>query len=170
MPNPIKTVLDSALKIAKDPATKPKIKTGLKDGAAWFGNRAHPAVIRLSRGKLGTKVGAAPVLLLTTTGRKSGKARTVPLCYLAEGDDLVIVASYGGDDRAPQWFGNLQADPAVTVEIDGTTTPMTATVADADAKARLWPQVVAMYKGYAGYQKKTDRDIPLVLLTPKPAP
>jgi deazaflavin-dependent oxidoreductase (nitroreductase family) len=189
MPNPIKTALDSALKIAKDPATNAKLKSGLresastvkkvvkdpakvktnlKDGSAWVANRAHPAVIRLTHGKVGSKVGDAPILVLTTTGRKSGKPRSVPLCYLTDGDRLVVIASYGGDDRAPLWFQNLQADPAVTVEVDGKRTPMTASVADAATRARLWPQAVAMYKGYEGYQRKTDREIPLVLLTPNP--
>lgn len=170
MPNPIKTALDSAMKLVKDPATNAKIKTNLKDGTAWVANRAHPAVIRLSHGKIGSKFGAAPILVLTTTGKQSGKARSVPLCYLTDGDRIVVIASYGGDDRSPAWFHNLQANPAVTVEIDGVTKPMTASVADPETKARLWPEAVAMYKGYEGYQKKTDRDIPLVILAPAPTP
>ncbi len=191
MPNPLKNVaiktLDSVLKTAKDPATTAKlkagvdtvvgtakkaakdpskVKAGLKDGVAWANNRAMPAVIHLSHGKVGTKFGKAPILLLTTTGRKSGKARTVPLCYLTDGDRLVLIASYGGDDRSPAWFHNLTDNPSVTVEIDGTAKPMLASVADPATKAQLWPAAVAMYKGYEGYQNKTDRDIPLVLLTP----
>lgn len=172
MPNPlknvaIKTKLDSVLATAKKTAKDPsKVKTGLKDGVAWVNNRAVPAVIHLSHGKLGTKMGQAPILILTTTGRKSGKARSVPLCYLTDADRLVVIASYGGDDRMPAWFHNLSDNPAVTVEVDGASKPMVATVADTATKARLWPEAVAMYKGYEGYQRKTEREIPLVLLSP----
>ena len=110
-----------------------------------------------------------PVVELTTIGRKSGQKRSVMLTSpIQEGDAFVVVASRGGDDVHPAWFLNLQADPDVEVSIKGAPSqPMTARVADPDERARLWPQIAADFKNYAGYQKKTDREIPLVLLTPR---
>jgi deazaflavin-dependent oxidoreductase (nitroreductase family) len=79
------------------------------------------------------------------------------------------VASKGGDDRNPDWYGNLVADPDVEVTVDGTTRPMRARTATADEKAELWPTVTQAYKGYAAYQRRTERDIPLVILEPRPS-
>jgi deazaflavin-dependent oxidoreductase (nitroreductase family) len=83
------------------------------------------------------------------------------------GDSVVLVASRGGDDRNPDWYFNIEADPAVEVEMDGTTRPMTARIADAAEKAELWPQIVAGHDNYAGYQRKTERDIPVIVLDPR---
>ena len=109
-----------------------------------------------------------PVLELTTTGRKSGEPRSVMLTSpVQEGDTIVVVASRGGDDHHPAWFLNLRDQPRVEVAFKGgARVPYTARAATADERARLWPQVTATYKGYAGYQSKTDREIPLVLLDP----
>ncbi|HEX2578249.1 MAG TPA: nitroreductase/quinone reductase family protein, partial [Aquihabitans sp.] len=111
-----------------------------------------------------------PVVELTTTGRKSGQPRTVMLTVpVQEGDTLVIVASKGGEDRHPAWYVNLLADPEVSVKRrEGAPVAMRARVADADERARLWPRITAAYRGYAGYQEKTDREIPVVLLDPVP--
>ncbi len=110
-----------------------------------------------------------PVVELTTIGRKSGQKRSVMLTSpIQDGDTIVVVASRGGDDVHPAWFLNLQADPDVDVSIKGAPAqPMTARVATADERARLWPEVTAKAKNYAAYQTKTDREIPLVLLTPR---
>ncbi|MGQ0623787.1 MAG: nitroreductase family deazaflavin-dependent oxidoreductase [Sporichthyaceae bacterium] len=137
-----------------------------KDSAAKVVNRVHPFLVRRTGGRVGGSLRKAPVVLLTTTGRKSGKERTVPLIFLRDGQDVVIVASYGGDDRSPAWFHNLVADPQVSIEIDGMRTSMQARVADPATKARLWPELVRMYSGYASYQKRTEREIPVVLLSP----
>jgi deazaflavin-dependent oxidoreductase (nitroreductase family) len=138
-----------------------------KDLSARVVYTLHDAVIRVSGGRLLGNFGGMPVLKLTTTGRKSGQPRSTMLTApVHEGDRLVVVASYGGDDRHPAWFLNLQANPRVEVTIGGKTQPMQARVATADEKAELWPKVVAAYKGYAGYQTKTSRDIPLVILEP----
>ena len=130
-------------------------------------NAIHRPLFRLSKGKLMGKGAGMPVLVLTTTGRKSGQKRptmlTTPLQF---GDSIVLVASRGGDDRHPAWFLNLQANPTVEVEMGGATRTMTARVADAAEKAELWPKIVADHDNYAGYQAKTDRDIPVVVLTP----
>ena len=110
-----------------------------------------------------------PVLELTTIGRKSGQRRSVMLTSpVQEGEVFVVIASRGGDDVHPAWFLNLQANPEVEVSLkDQPKRPMVATVADSDERARLWPEVVAAAKNYGGYQEKTEREIPVVLLTPK---
>ena len=131
-------------------------------------NAIHRVMLKLSFGHLGWDVGSMPVLELTTIGRKSGQPRSVMLTSpLQEGSTIVIVASRGGDDHHPAWFLNLRDDPDVKVSLKGgPATPMRAHVADADERARLWPLVTAGHKNYAGYQTKTDREIPLVLLEP----
>jgi len=109
-----------------------------------------------------------PVLQLTTTGRRSGQQRTSMLTSpYQEGSTIVIVASRGGDDHHPAWFLNLRDNPEVTVSIGGKPPmPMRAEVAGSDERARLWPLVIADHRNYAGYQRKTSREIPLVLLRP----
>jgi F420H(2)-dependent quinone reductase len=106
-----------------------------------------------------------PVLVLTTRGRRSGKLRTVPLTYFEDGGNLVLVASYGGRPHDPAWFVNLEAHPSVEVRIGGEHRRMAARRATPEERARLWPMVVAGYKGYAEYQAKTTREIPLVILS-----
>jgi deazaflavin-dependent oxidoreductase (nitroreductase family) len=109
-----------------------------------------------------------PVVELTTTGRKTGQKRSVMLTSpLQEGDAIVVVASRGGDDTHPAWFLNLRDNPAVEVVYKGKPKqPMKARVATPEERARMWPTVTSKYKGYAGYQTKTTREIPLVLLEP----
>lgn len=130
---------------------------------------AHNSLFRLSRGRVGGSLGGMPVVMLTTTGRRSGEPRTTPLTApVVDGERLVLVASYGGDSRHPAWYHNLVANPDVLVDRGDGPRPMTARTATAEEKAELWPRIVSAYKGYAGYQKRTDRDIPVVLVTPKP--
>ena len=107
------------------------------------------------------------VLLLTTTGRKSGAPRVAPLIYLRDGERLVLVASKGGMDHHPLWYHNLVANPEVEVQIGAETRPMTARTATPAEKAALWPKVVAVYRDYADYQARTTRDIPAVILSPR---
>lgn len=127
--------------------------------------RAHNFWYKLLGGRLVGRWGKAPMLLLTTTGRKTGKARTTPLLYLPDGNDLVIVASWGGDDRHPLWYLNLQAEPHVEVQVGSEKQARVARTASPAEKTRIWPGLVARYKQYDDYQKRTDRDIPLVMLT-----
>ena len=131
-------------------------------------NAIHRTVLKLTGGKVGGNLLKMPVLELTTTGRKSGEPRSVMLTApVVEGDTFVIVASRGGDDTHPAWFLNLRDDPKVQVALPGKAkAPYTATIADAAERARLWPLITAPHKNYAGYQKKTDREIPVVLLAP----
>lgn len=132
-------------------------------------NAAHKAVLKISGGRLGAKVGGMGVVELTTTGRKSGQPRTVLLTSpIQEGDSIVVVASRGGDPTHPAWFLNLRDEPKVEVSFEGgPKRPMLARVATAQERTELWPRVVAKYKGYANYQTKTDREIPLVFLEPR---
>ncbi|MFN8051741.1 MAG: nitroreductase family deazaflavin-dependent oxidoreductase [Acidimicrobiales bacterium] len=130
-------------------------------------SKANTGLYRRSGGRIGAKFkGGAPVCLLTTIGRKSGEPRTMPLLYLRDGSDIVIVASKGGFSSHPQWYLNLLANPEVTIEIGRQKTPMTARVADEATKAALWPRLVAMYADYEQYQQRTERDIPVVICSP----
>jgi deazaflavin-dependent oxidoreductase (nitroreductase family) len=127
----------------------------------------HKTIFKVSNGRVAGRGSGMPVLMLTTTGRKSGEPRTTMLTSpLQDGGRIMLVASNGGDDRDPAWLNNLRADPQVQVTMEGRTVPMTAHVADATETADLWPRIVADHANYAGYQAKTERDIPVVVLEP----
>lgn len=145
------------------------IVDAIKDTQMKTMNTVHRTVIALSGGRIGATIGKMPVYKLTTTGRTSGQPRTVMLTVPVQDDDrYVFVASKGGDDRDPDWYRNLVANPEITVEaVDGGgPMAMMARTASAEEKAELWPRIVEAYKGYAGYQKSTDRDIPVVIAEP----
>jgi deazaflavin-dependent oxidoreductase (nitroreductase family) len=128
----------------------------------------HRAVYDLSNGKVAGKTMGMPVLKLTTVGRKSGDRRTTMLTSpLVDGDDVILVASFGGDDRNPAWYLNLVAEPDVEIEIDGSKRLMRARVAEGDERTRLWDAITSEHDNYAGYQRKTDRQIPVVVLSPR---
>ena len=127
--------------------------------------RMHVRIYRLTGGRFVGRVGKAPILLLTTTGQRSGQPRTAPLLYLRDGERLGIVASFGGHPKHPVWYLNLTANPEVQLQVGRERFAATARTADAEERERLWPQFVEMYPGYAGYQEKTTREIPIVLLT-----
>src|SRR6266516_566595 len=120
-------------------------------------NTIHRSLLKLSGGRLGWRAAGMPVLELTTTGRKSGQPRTVMLTSpVQEGQTIVVVASRGGDDQHPAWFLNLRDNSEIQVSLKGKPKQrMRARVATPEERARLWPQVTAKYKGYAGYQTKT---------------
>lgn len=126
--------------------------------------RTHIALYRLTGGVIGGFLGNAPNLLLTTTGRRSGKQFTTPLLFLPDGENLVIVASFGGQPKDPQWWQNLQANPRAKVEVGTHRWDVVAEKADEETKARLWPVFCRYYPGYIEYQKRTERVIPLVIL------
>jgi len=128
--------------------------------------RAHVATYRLSHGGLGGEYRGAPILLLHQTGRSSGTERVSPLLYLADGDDLVVVGSKGGSHKHPAWFLNLREMPTTTVEVGGERRRVRVHVASAQEREKLWPRVVDLYSDYANYQKRTKREIPLVILSP----
>lgn len=131
-------------------------------------NAAHRLLLKVSGGRIGHDAMGMPVLELTTVGRRSGESRSVLLTApLTDDGRLVVVASRGGDDRHPAWFLNLRDEPNVQVSVrGGPRTPMVARIASAEDRARMWPQIAGRYRNYAGYQKRTDREIPLVVLDP----
>jgi deazaflavin-dependent oxidoreductase (nitroreductase family) len=119
---------------------------------------------RATGGLIGGNVLGMPALLLTTTGRKSGQRRTTPLMYLPDGDDMVVIASNGGNRNHPAWYLNLRAEPEAEVQVGRETKRVRAEEANAEERARLWPQAVKMYSGYERYQQETKRTIPVVIL------
>lgn len=135
--------------------------------------RAQVAVFKATGGRIGSKwrIGAGfrkpvPTLLLEHVGRKSGKTFTTPVLYLADGPDVVIVASQGGLPKNPQWYFNVQAHPETRVWLRSEVRQVSARVADADERAALWPRLVDLYADFAVYQQTTDREIPVVILSP----
>ena len=130
-------------------------------------NGIHRMILGVTRGKAGWTAGNMPVLELTTIGRKSGEPRSCLLTSpLQENGEIVIVASRGGDNHHPAWYLNLLETPQVQVSYKGAPHKiMTARTANAQERARMWPVVAGAFKGYAGYQEKTSREIPLVILS-----
>lgn len=128
--------------------------------------KLHSSIFRATSGKIGGTLAGGPVLLLVTTGRKTGRRRTTPLLYLMDGDRYVIVASNGGAPKDPVWWLNLKANPEATVEVGDRTLRVRSEAASPEEKARLWPGLVKMYGGYEGYRRKTDRPIPVGILHP----
>jgi deazaflavin-dependent oxidoreductase (nitroreductase family) len=114
-------------------------------------------------------MGGLDLLLLTTVGRKSGKRRTAPLLYRRDGDKVVLIASKGGAPEHPLWYNNLKANPDVEVQIRGDTLALRARDATAEERPRLWAMMAEKWKDYDNYQKKTSREIPVVVLEPRPS-
>ena len=132
-------------------------------------NAAHRALLAVTRGRIGWRVSGMPILELVTTGRRTGKRRATMLSSpLQHGDAYLIVASRGGDDRHPAWYLNLLEEPDVEVTTQHGTQRMRARVVKSEERAALWPQVTKDHPNYAGYQRKTDREIPLIWLEPLP--
>jgi F420H(2)-dependent quinone reductase len=130
--------------------------------------QGHAAIYRATNGRIGHRVpGFAPVLLVDHVGAKSGTRRTSPLVYTVDGDNLVLVASKGGYPKNPAWYHNLLANPDTTVQVGSQRRDVRARVAEGQERERLWPMVVETYGGYADYQRRTDREIPLVILEPR---
>lgn len=122
---------------------------------------------RLTGGWLGSRFRyGAPVCLVTMVGRKTGQPRTVPLLYLQRGEELLLVASKGGMSHHPVWYHNMMANPRVEVEIGRQKQTMVVRRATDDEKSRLWPELVKMYPDYDGYQARTTRNIPVLILSP----
>jgi deazaflavin-dependent oxidoreductase (nitroreductase family) len=125
----------------------------------------HTRVYRRSGGRLGKRLGKAPMLLLTTRGRRSGQPRTKPLMYLADGERWVLVASNAGQDHHPAWYLNLLDQPLAEIRVADQDIPVNARHATDEERAELWPKLVGIFSGYARYAKKTDRPIPVLVLT-----
>ena len=138
-----------------------------RDPFIKFVNTIHRSVFNLTKGRIGGRIAGMEAVILTTTGRKTGEKRQSMLTApIVEGDKVVLVASYGGGPKHPQWYLNLSANPEVEITRRGKTQKMKARTATAEERAEMWPRVTQAYKGYAGYQEKTDREIPLVVFTP----
>jgi deazaflavin-dependent oxidoreductase (nitroreductase family) len=131
----------------------------------------HVTLYRLTNGRIGGRfIAGSPILLLTTTGRTTGKRRTRPLAYVRDGDRFVLCASKGGSPRHPGWYHNLCATGRAEVQVGPERLAVSARTADPTERSQLFPRFVQMCKGYAGYEHKTSRQIPLVVLTPEDRP
>jgi deazaflavin-dependent oxidoreductase (nitroreductase family) len=131
-------------------------------------SRLNTWVYRLSGGRVAGKwLHGEPIILLTVTGRKSGRTLTVPLIHLADGDRIVVVASKGGMDKHPLWYLNTVANPDVEVQIGSEVRQMRAHTANDAERAHYWPKVVALNGDFTDYQARTTRQIPIVILSPR---
>ena len=143
--------------------------SGAANLALKLGSSVHAGVYRATGGKLFGRMGKSPILILNTVGRKSGKKRAIPLLYVVDGEDFVIIASKGGTPTHPAWYLNLIANPDATVEVKDRKVRVRADEVDGEEKARLWQKMAEMYPTYDDYQKKTKREIPLLVLRPRAA-
>jgi F420H(2)-dependent quinone reductase len=129
--------------------------------------KVHTALYRATGGRIGHRLPRnPPVLLLDHVGAKSGTRRTSAIGYVPDGGNLIIVASMGGNPKHPAWFHNLRANPDVSIQVRTERKAVHARIASPEERARLWPKVVAAYRGYEGYQRRTEREIPIVVLEP----
>ncbi|HEX5224845.1 MAG TPA: nitroreductase family deazaflavin-dependent oxidoreductase [Solirubrobacteraceae bacterium] len=133
------------------------------DDDALFGPE-HVRVYRETGGEHGYRWRGTTILLLTTRGRRTGEPRTMPLIHRVDGDRWVVVASKGGSDHDPAWFQNLQAEPDAEIEVRDERIPVRASVAEGEERARLWDLMAEVWPDYNAYQKRTDRQIPVVVL------
>jgi deazaflavin-dependent oxidoreductase (nitroreductase family) len=128
--------------------------------------KGHVFLYRLTGGKIGGKMGSNPILLLDSIGRKSGQKRTTPLVFFRDGDSYVIIASNGGAPAHPAWYHNLKSKAKTTVQVMDKVMSVTAVVASSSERGRIWPELIAKHEQFRQYQEKTEREIPLVVLTP----
>jgi F420H(2)-dependent quinone reductase len=134
-------------------------------GLRWTGKLNVP-LYRASGGRIGGRVGKAPVLLLTTTGRKSGQPRTAPVVYLADGERMVVIGSNAGNTRAPAWSLNLKANPEAEAEVGRKRIKVRARIAEGEERAELWRKSNEQYAGFEDYEARTNRDIAVFVLEP----
>lgn len=139
----------------------------MRDETARRLSRLHTWIFRMTGGRVGKRLVANDMLLLTTTGRVTGDPHTVPLLYLTDGDRLIVFASWGGRDVHPEWYANLQADPVARVELPRRSWDVAASTLEGADRDAWWARAEAAYVGYAEYQQRTDRRIPVVALDPR---
>lgn len=144
--------------------TLSRFSIALGDAGLRALGKLNVPVYRLTRGRLMGKIGRAPVLLLTTTGRRSGQPRTAPVAYLADGDRVIVIGSNTGSERAPAWSLNLQANPEAEAEIRGERRRVRARIAEGEEREELWRRMSDQYSGFDHYRERTDRDIKLFVL------
>ncbi len=141
----------------------------MRDNTAKWLSRLHSGVFRMTGGVVGRRLVDNDMLLLTTSGRVTGRSHTVPLLYLRDGDAVVVFASWGGRDDHPEWYLNLVEDPHAAVQIDGRRYGVFARTAEADEREGWWAAAQEAYSGYTTYQSRTERQIPVVILEPASA-
>ena len=132
-------------------------------------NRQLIEEFRANRGKSDNPMASRPLLLLTTTGAKSGQPRTTPMMYISDGENLLVIASNAGAPTHPDWYHNLVAHPEVTVEVKNETYKAIATVAEGAERQRLWNRIVELYPFFADHQAKVSRQIPVIVLKRQPS-
>ena len=138
------------------------------EAGAWMLENGHRALLKLTGGRFPRRILGMQTVELHARGRTSGEWRTTMLTApICEEQRVVVVASMGGHQDHPQWYKNVAANPDVELTVDGVRRPMRARTASPDEKAELWPRIVAVYKGYDGYQRNTSRDIPVVICEPR---
>jgi deazaflavin-dependent oxidoreductase (nitroreductase family) len=138
----------------------------MRDRTAKTLSTIHTLAYRLTGGRVGRRLVGNDMLLLTTRGRKTGAHHTVPLLYLPDGEALIVIASWGGRPNHPHWYLNLEADPEASVQVLGNTWTVTAEAMESEERKRWWPTIVEAHGGYAAYQARTERPIPVVRLRP----
>lgn len=132
-------------------------------------SKVHGFIYQITGGRLGSQLGSIPMLLLTTTGRKSGKKRTVPLVGIPHGSGYILIASFGGSPTHPAWFLNIRENPSISIRIGSLVTSAEASIIDTSDSEyeEMWEKAVDTYPGYDDYKQKSPRDIPIVLVTPQ---
>ncbi len=126
----------------------------------------HIFLYRASNGRIGSNIGGLPMLLLTTTGRRSGKSRTTPLLYVEQNGSYAVIASKGGSKDDPLWWLNLKSNPQAILQVGSSQLAVKARLAGAEQRKKLWKKATEIYPGYDEYQKRTSRKIPVVVLKP----
>ncbi len=144
-----------------------RLSMSISAGALRAIGKINVPVYRLTRGRVLGKIGRAPVLLLTSIGRRSGQPRTAPVLFIADGANLVVIGSNAGNERAPAWSHNLKANPDADVQIRGERRTVRARVAAGEERAELWRKVNAQYAGFEDYDERTSRDIAVFVLEPR---
>jgi deazaflavin-dependent oxidoreductase (nitroreductase family) len=151
------------------PGVYTRFSMSLPAGALRALGKMNVPVYRMTRGRVLGKVGRAPVLLLTSTGRRSGQPRTAPVLFLRDGARVVVIGSNAGNTNAPAWSHNLKANPDAEIEIGGERGLVRARVAEGEERAELWRKMNAQYDGFDDYEQRTSRDIAVFVLEPRQA-
>jgi deazaflavin-dependent oxidoreductase (nitroreductase family) len=144
-----------------------RLSTSMPAGVLRALGKLNVPVYRMTRGRVLGKVGRAPVLLLTSTGRRTGQRRTAPVLFLRDGNRVVVIGSNAGNTHAPAWSHNLKANPDAEIEIRGMRAAVRARVAEGEERAELWDRMNAQYEGFDDYEQRTSRDIAVFVLEPR---
>lgn len=129
--------------------------------------KLHVFLYKRTNGSMGGSMGGSDVLLLSSTGRKTGKTRIAPLLFMMDSSNYIIIASYGGSDNNPAWYHNLRNSKETTIRVKEIIKEVNVTIASKDERNRLWPIITEWSPQYAKYQEKTSREIPIIILSPK---